>query len=71
MCRNVRHYRLSENGLLLFGVSLAGLAVCLRSLAKTVTKRTARVLLQVAPASVFAGMVLAGAYAIADFVGSD
>jgi YndJ-like protein len=35
------------------------------------TKRTARVLLQVAAASGFAGMVLAGAYAIADFVGSD
>jgi len=56
---------------LLFGMSVAGLAVCLRSLARTMTEPTSRVLLQVAPASVFAGMVLAGAYAIADFVGSD
>jgi hypothetical protein len=56
---------------LLFGISVAGLAVCLQSLTKTMTRRTARVLLRVAPASVFAGMVLAGAYAIADFVGSD
>jgi YndJ-like protein len=56
---------------LLFGISVAGLALCLRSLAKTMSHRTSRVLLEVAPASVFAAMVLAGAYAIADFVGSD
>jgi YndJ-like protein len=56
---------------LLFGISVAGLALCLRSLASAMTKRTSRVLLQIAPASVFAGMVLAGAYAMADFVGSD
>lgn len=56
---------------LLFGISVAALAVCLRSLAKTMPHRTSRVLLQVAAASVFAGMVLAGAYALADFGGSD
>jgi hypothetical protein len=56
---------------LLFGLSLTGLAVWVRSLAKTLSHRTARVLLEVASASVFAAMVLAGAYAIADFLGSD
>ena len=56
---------------LLFAISVAGLAVCLRSLARTMTDRTPRVLLQVAAVSVFAAMVLAGVYAIADFAGSD
>jgi len=56
---------------LLFGISVAGLAVCLRSLAKTMTHRSSRFGLHVASASVFVAMVLAGAYAIADFLGSD
>jgi len=62
---------LKTGAALLLAISVAGLAVCLRSLARAMTRRTSRVLLQIAPASVFVGMVLAGAYAIADFVGSD
>jgi hypothetical protein len=62
---------LQPGAALLFGISIAGLAVCLRASAKTMTHPTSRVLLAVASASVFAAMVLAGAYAIADFRGSD
>jgi hypothetical protein len=53
-----------------FSVAVAGLAVVLRSCAKRLDSRTARVLLYVASASVFAGMVLSTAYAVADFRGS-
>ena len=56
---------------IVFSVSVAGLAVVLRSCAKRLELRTARVLFHVASASVFAGMVLSSAYAIADFRGSD
>jgi hypothetical protein len=55
----------------LFSVSVAGLAVVLRSCAKRLQSGTARVLFYVASASVFAGMVLSTAYAVADFRGSD
>jgi hypothetical protein len=54
-----------------FAVSVAALAVFLRGCGKQASDATARVLLQVAAGAVFAGMVLAGAYAVADFVGSE
>lgn len=54
-----------------FSVAVAGLAVVLRSCAKRLDSRTARVLLYVASVTVFAGMVLSTAYAVADFRGSD
>jgi len=56
---------------ILFSVSVAGLAVALRSCGRRAERRAAQVLLQVAAAAVFAGMVLSGVYAVADFVGSD
>jgi len=55
----------------LFSASVAGLAVVLRSCAKRLESRTARILFHVASVSVFAGMVLSTAYAVADFRGSD
>jgi hypothetical protein len=55
----------------LFAISVAALAVFLRASLKRVHDATARVLLQVASGAVFAGMVLAAAYAVADFTGSD
>jgi hypothetical protein len=55
----------------LFSASVAGLAVVLRSSAKRLQSLTARVLFYVASASVFAGMVLSTAYAVADFRESD
>ena len=55
----------------LFSTSVAGLAVVLRSCAKRLQSGTARILFQVASVSVFAGMVLSTAYALADFRGSD
>jgi YndJ-like protein len=54
-----------------FSASVAALAIILRSLASRTESRTARVLLNLAAASVFAGMVLSSIYAIADFRGSD
>ena len=54
-----------------FSLSVAALAVVLRSSAKRLDSSTARVLFYVATASVFAGMILSSAYAIADFRGSD
>jgi hypothetical protein len=54
-----------------FSVCVAGLAVYLRSVAKHVYDGTARVMLQVASGTVFAGMVLAAAYAVANLSGSD
>lgn len=54
-----------------FSAAVAGLAVVLRSCAKRLQSGTARVLFHVASATVFAGMVLSTAYAIADFRGSD
>jgi YndJ-like protein len=54
-----------------FSASVAGLAVVLRSCAKRLESGTARVLFHVASVTVFAGMVLSTAYAVADFRGSD
>jgi YndJ-like protein len=54
-----------------FSAAVAGLAVVLRSCAKKLDSRTARVLLYVASVTVFAGMVLSTVYAVADFRGSD
>jgi hypothetical protein len=54
-----------------FSAGVAGLAVALRWCGKRAETGAARVLLQVSAASVFAGMVLSGAYAIADYLGSD
>jgi transcriptional regulator GlxA family with amidase domain len=55
----------------LFSASVACLAVVLRSSAKRLQSGTARILFHVASVSVFAGMVLSTAYAVADFRGSD
>ena len=55
----------------LFSVSVAVLAIYVRSWGRQAENAAARILLQVAPACVFAGMVLSAAYAIADFRGSD
>ena len=56
---------------LLFSVSVAGLAISVQACGKRAHERTARVMLQTAAGAVFAGMVLAGTYAVADFLGSD
>jgi hypothetical protein len=56
---------------LVFSASVAGLAIFVRGCGRRAEAGTARVLLQVAAGAVFAGMVLAGIYAVADFVGSD
>ncbi len=56
---------------MLFSLGIAALAVFLRAMAKQAARREARHLLQVAAAAVFAALVLAGAYAVADFTGSD
>jgi hypothetical protein len=53
-----------------FSAAVAGLAVVLRSCAKRLESGTARVLFHVASVTVFAGMVLSTAYAVADFRGS-
>ncbi len=55
----------------MFSASVAVLALFLRDCGKRAHDPTARVLLQVASAAVFAGMVLSGTYAIADLLGSD
>jgi len=55
----------------LFSLSVAALAVLLRSGGRRATQSAARVLLQVAAVAVFAGMVLSSGYAIADFLGRD
>jgi len=56
---------------LAFSASVAGLAVFVRACGTRAEDRTAGVLLQVAAGAIFAGMVLAGTYAVADFVGSE
>jgi hypothetical protein len=56
---------------ILFAISVAALAVALRQCGTQAEEPTARVLLQVAAVAVFAGMVLAGTYAVADFMGSE
>jgi len=54
-----------------FSICVAGLAVWVRACGRRVEDGMARVLLQVAAGAVFAGMMFAGAYAVADFLGSD
>jgi len=54
-----------------FSISVAGLAIFVRGYGRKAEDANARVLLQVAAGCVFAGMVLAGMYAVADFFGSD
>jgi hypothetical protein len=55
----------------LFSASVAGLAIAVRACGRKAEDPTARILLQVAAGAIFAGMVLSGAYAIADYAGSD
>ena len=55
----------------IFSLSVAALAVLLRSFGKRARQLEARVLLQVAAGAVFAGMVLSSVYAVMDFRGSD
>jgi hypothetical protein len=54
-----------------FSLCVAGMAAWLWACAGRVEDGTARALLQVASGAVFAGMALAGSYAVADFLGSD
>lgn len=56
---------------LAFSASVGGLAVILRSCAKDMRDAVARVWLQVAAAAVFAGIVLSGVYAVANYLGSE
>jgi hypothetical protein len=56
---------------ILFSASVAGLAVAVRACGTKAKDGTARLLLQVAAGAVFAGMVLSGSYAVADYLGSD
>jgi len=56
---------------ILFSASVAALAIAVRASGREAENLTARVLLQVAAGAVFASMVLSGAYAFADFAGSD
>jgi hypothetical protein len=55
----------------MFSMTVAALAVFLRAWGRRASDTTARVTLQVAAGAVFAGMVLAGTYAIADWMHSD
>jgi YndJ-like protein len=56
---------------ILFSASVAGLAIAVRACGAKAQDGLARLLLQVAAGAVFAGMVLAGSYAVADYLGSD
>lgn len=56
---------------LVFSASVGGLGVILRSCARGMRDAAARVWLQVAAVAVFAGMVLSGVYAVANFLGSE
>ena len=56
---------------ILFSISVAGLAVFVRRCGRKAEDATVRGFLQVAAGCVFAGMVLAGMYAVADFFGSE
>jgi hypothetical protein len=55
----------------LFSMSVAGLAIAVRAYGRKVREATARILLQVAAGAIFMGMVLSGAYAFADHMGSE
>ena len=54
-----------------FSAGVAGLAIFLRGCGRRAKNGMSRILLQVAAGAVFAGVMLSGAYAVADFVGSD
>jgi hypothetical protein len=56
---------------ILFSASVAGLAISLRAFGRRAENATARILLQVAAGAIFAGMMLSGTYAVADYLGSD
>jgi len=53
----------------LFSASVAGLAIVLRANARKIGDAAARVLLQVAAIAIFVGMMFAGAYAFAGYLG--
>jgi YndJ-like protein len=55
---------------LVFSASVAGLGIFVRGCGRRAEDGTARILLQAAAGAVFAGMVLSGTYAVADFLGS-
>ncbi len=55
----------------LFSACVAALAVWLQACGRRAEDAMARVLLQVAAAAVFAGVLFSAAYAVADFAGSD
>ena len=55
----------------LFSASVAGLAIAVRAYGRKAHDGTARIFLQVAAGAIFMGMVLSGAYAVADYMGSD
>jgi hypothetical protein len=55
----------------LFSGSVVVLAVFLRTLSRRLENFAARTLLQVSSAAIFAGMLFPGAYAVANFLGSD
>jgi hypothetical protein len=56
---------------IVFSASVAALAIFLHGCGRKAKNATARWLLQLAPVAVFAGVVLAGTYAVADSMGSD
>jgi hypothetical protein len=56
---------------ILFSANVAGLAISLRAFGRRAENATARILLQVAAGAIFAGMMLSGTYAVADYLGSD
>jgi hypothetical protein len=56
---------------IVFSASVAGLAIFVRANGCRAADGLARILLQVASGAIFAGMVLSGAYAVTDFVGSE
>ncbi len=55
----------------LFSASVAALAIAVRDYGRKAHDATARIFLQVAAGAIFMGMVLSGAYAVADYMGSD
>src|ERR1035437_2122477 len=55
---------------LLFSASVAGLAIAVRACGTKAANTPAQILLQAAAGAVFGGMVLSGAYAVADYLGS-
>jgi hypothetical protein len=56
---------------ILFSASVAALAIVVRACGTKAEDGTARLLLQVAAGAVFAGMVLSGSYAVANYLGSE